>query len=53
MVGVPALGRWLAGPSGRITWPNWKLLSRPISIGPTTRLISIAVMLAAAVRNVM
>ena len=29
IVGVPALGRWLAGPSGRITWPNWKLLQPP------------------------
>ena len=53
MVGVPALARCDCGPSWRITWPIWNARSLRISHGPNTRLMSSAVMLAAAVRKVM
>ena len=47
MVGVPALGLWLAGPSVRTTWPIWKARSRRMNHGPASRLMRKAVMLAA------
>ncbi len=53
MVGVPAFGRCVAGPSCRITCPIWNSRSFRISHGPSARLIASAVRLAAAVRNVM
>jgi hypothetical protein len=47
------LARCDSGPSWRITWPIWKSRRRRINHGPITRLMSSAVMLAAAVLNVM
>ena len=53
IVGVPALAWWLFGPSARITCPTWNSRRRRIIHGPSNRLTASAVMLAAAVRNVM
>jgi hypothetical protein len=53
MVGVPALARCDWGPSWRITCPIWKSRSLRMSHGPSTRLMTSAVRLAAAVLNVM
>ena len=35
IVGVPALLRWLCGPSLRSFWPNFNLLSIGIITGPS------------------
>ena len=53
MVGVPAFARCDAGPSWRMTCPTWKSRSLRIIHGPSSRLRTSAVRLAAAVLNVM
>ena len=35
MVGVPALGKCVTGPSSRTGWPTWFMVSRAIMRGPT------------------
>ncbi len=52
MVGVPAFFLWLCGPSSRISSPICFFLSHLMNIGPRIRQISIAVIVAPAVRNV-
>ena len=53
IVGVPAFGRCVVGPSCRITCPIWNSCSLRTIHGPNARLIASADKLAAAVRNVM
>ena len=54
MVGVPALLRCRSGVSSRmVSPPRWSARSRPISQGPRTNEITIAVTVAMAVRKVM
>jgi hypothetical protein len=53
IVGVPAFGRWLSGPSWRTICPTWNSRSLRIIHEPSSRLTASAVMLAAAVRKVM
>jgi hypothetical protein len=53
IVGVPALARCVWGPSCRMTCSIWKSRSRRITVGPITRLIASAVIVAPAVLNVM
>ena len=53
MVGVPALSRWVGGPSCRMTWPICSSRSLRMVNGPQTSDTTNAVRLAAAVRNVM
>ncbi len=52
-MGVPALARWVLGPSARIDWAIWNFFSSRIVIGPSTSEITRAVTAAIAVRNVM
>ena len=53
MVGVPAFGRCVSGPSRRPTWPICDRRSRRMTHGPSANMKTNAVRLAAAVRNVM
>ena len=53
MVGVPALLRWEAGPSGRICWPICKAVRRVINHGPRKNDTLSAMIAAINVRNVM
>ena len=53
MVGVPALARWVAGPSSRTIWPICIARRRRITHGPSRSVSANAVRLAAAVRKVM
>ena len=53
MVGVPALSRWVGGPSCRMIWPICSSRSLRMVKGPKTSDTVNAVKLAAAVRNVM
>ena len=53
IVGVPALGRWVAGPSARTTWPMRNRLSPRMVIGPSTKASTSDVTSAPAARNVM
>ena len=46
MVGVPALLRWVWGPSARTFWPSLTCLSHSIIGGPTTKHTIRAVMAA-------
>src|SRR5439155_24079499 len=53
IVGVPAFGLCVVGPSARITCPIWNSRSFRTIHGPSARLIASAERLAAAVRDVM
>ncbi len=53
MVGVPALTRWVCGPSLRTDWPIFFAVSQRITAGPKTKEIASAVMVASTARRVM
>ncbi len=53
MVGVPALTRWVCGPSGADLLPELDPRSQSIIGGPSTKHTSSAVIAAYAERNVM
>jgi hypothetical protein len=53
MVGVPALRKWVCGPSARIGWPlPWRTFSDAMIRGPNRNTISAAVNIAPPVRKV-
>ena len=51
MVGVPVLARWDCGPSVLTTCPYLSLCSSAITLGPTSREITIVVRIAITARN--
>jgi len=53
MVGVPALTRWVSGPSLRTAWPIFLAASQRIRLGPRTKEMVRAVMVASTARRVM
>jgi hypothetical protein len=53
MVGVPALTRWVCGPSLRTDWPIFFAASQRISGGPKRKEIDSAVIVASTARKVM
>ena len=52
MVGVPALEKWLFGPSSRTTWPTLPNLSFSIIHGPSSRPSASPVITAKMARTV-
>jgi len=52
MVGVPALTRWVCGPSLRTDWPIFSAVSLRITAGPTMKEIVSAVSVASTARSV-
>ena len=52
IVGVPALGRWVCGPSSRTDWPIFIRESHAIIRGPTMNEMKRAVMHASTARSV-
>ncbi len=53
MVGVPALTRWVCGPSLRTDWPIFIAVSLRIIHGPSMNEMISAVIAASTARNVM
>ena len=52
MVGVPALTRWVCGPSLRTDWPIFSAVSLRMTAGPTMKEIVSAVSVAITARSV-
>ena len=52
MVGVPALIRWVCGPSSRTDWPIFSAVSLRITAGPTMKEMVRAVSVASTARRV-
>ena len=53
MVGVPALTRWVCGPSLRTAWPTFSSVSLRMTQGPENSPMPSAVRLASTARSVM